>query len=520
MLTEIMADSMVPLKMIKYMKPNIYNTLLFIFCLFFATSCNERWEEMNTNPNQLKDLPDGYLFTSAIRGTFLDNMGRIQGDYSGQYAHIVTTDVFNREIDKYFDIHSSGDVDEDIFRAVYNGAILNISEVMKLTSEGQFKNEARHAQASIIAAYNFSKITDLFGDVPFKDAAKGKEGNVTPKYDKQEDIYSGLMDLLNSSLNVLKKSTQSQIYPSQFDPLYEGKLESWKRFGNSLKLRLAMRARLANPAKYEPIIVESLAEPLIETNQDNAKLTNYDNTNAQLYNPWYNKIIDYNANRFTMLWSDMFIETLRNSNDPRLGFFATKNNNGVYLGMPNGLLDIPYSQWSKNNTSRLKAQFVARDQPLYLLTASEVWFLRSEAALFSIGPSTDANAMYQNGIKTAMNQWGINSDLIDSYIIGTEGKLNGTKENQFKQIATQIWIGCVPNFLESWNTIRRTGYPEIKPRIDANYSKGVTNGVMPRRLKYPFTVEKITNGANIQEAIDRMGGSNKIDRPVWWDVKK
>lgn len=501
-------------------KPNIYLSAILIFCLFFATSCDERWEEMNTNPGQLKDLPDGYLFNSAIRGTFLDNMGRIQGDYSGQYAHIVTTDVFNREIDKYFDIHSSGDVDEGIFREVYNGAILNISEVMNLTKDGQYKNEARYAQASIIAAYNFSKITDLFGDVPFKEAAKGKEGNVTPKYDKQEDIYAGMIEMLNSSLNVLKKSTVNQIYPSQFDPLYGGKLEPWKKFGNSLKLRLAMRARLVNPAKYEPIIVSCLAEPLIETNQDNVKLTNYDNTNAALYNPWYNKIIDYNANRFTMLWSDMFIETLRSSNDPRLAFFATKNSNGVYLGMPNGLLDIPYSQWSKSNTSRLKAQFVARDQPLYILTASEIWFLRAEAALFSIGGSAEPNLKYQTGIKMAMEQWGIDNGQIDTYLKEKEGALIGTKENQFKQIATQIWIGCVPNFLESWNTIRRTGFPEIKPRTDASYSKGVTNGMVPRRLKYPFTVEKITNGANIQEAIDRMGGSNKIDKPVWWDVKK
>lgn len=504
------------MKRITKYHPNI----LLILSFLFVTSCADRWKEMNTNPNQLKDLPDGYLFNTAVRGTFLDAMGRIQGDYSGQYAHIVTTDVFNREIDKYNDIHSSGDVNEDIFRSVYNGAILNISEVIKLTGNGTYKNDSRNAQATIIAAYNFSKISDLFGDVPFKEASLGKDGIFTPKYDKQEDIYAGIIDMLNKSIDVLKKSTAAQIYPSQFDPLYGGKLEPWKKFANSLRLRLAMRARLANPTKYEPIIVASLTEPLIEDNQDNVKLTNYDNTNSQLYNPWYNKIIDYNANRITMLWSEKFIETLQNSNDPRLPFFATKNSKGNFLGMPNGLMDIPYSQWDKGNTSRLKAQFVARDQPLYILTASEVWFLRAEAALFSIGGEANTNTLFQKGIKTAMEQWAINAEEIESYIKSKEGALAGSKENQFKQIATQMWIGSVPNFLESWNTIRRTGYPEIKPRSDANYSKGVSNGLMPRRLKYPFTVEKITNGSNIQAAVDRMGGTNKIEQPVWWDVKK
>jgi hypothetical protein len=506
------------------MKKNMKNksispVSILLLCLFLVSSCDQRWEEMNTNPNNVIDLPDGYLFTSAIRGTFLDNIGRIQGDYSGQYAHIVTTDVFNREIDKYFDIHSSGDVDEDIFRSVYNGAILNISEVLDLTNSGKYKNDSKHAQASIIAAYNFSKLTDLFGDVPFTEASKGKEGTFTPKYEKQEAIYSGLIDMLNVSLSVLKNSNDTQIYSQQFDPLYFGKLESWKKFANSLKLRLAMRARFVNPSKYNPIIVSCLSEPLIESNDDNAKLTNYDNTNSQLYNPWYNKIIDYNANRFTILWSEMFIETLRSSNDPRLTYFATKNSSGKFLGMPNGLLDIPYSQWSKINTSKFSKEFVARDQPLYILTAAEVWLLRAEASLFSISGSVEANTMYQNGIDKAMEQWGINGELISTYLKSEEGILNGTQDNKFRQISTQLWIGCIPNFLESWNTIRRTGYPKIKQRTDPNYSKGVTNGALPKRLKYPFTVEKIANGVNLQEAIDRLGGSDKIDLPVWWDIK-
>lgn len=474
---------------------------------------------MNTNPNKVIDLPDGYLFTSAIRGTFLDNMGRIQADYSGQYAHIVTTDVFNREIDKYFDIHSSGDVDEAIFSSVYNGAILNISEVLDLTSSGKYKNEARYAQASIIAAYNFSKLTDLFGDVPFKEASKGKVGVFTPIYDTQEDIYAGMIDMLSESLVVLKNSTEGEIYPQLYDPLYAGNLESWKKFANSLRLRLAMRARFANPSKYEPIVAASLAEPLIESNADNVKLTNFDNTNSQLYNPWYNKIIDYNANRFNMLWSEMFIEILRDNNDPRLAFFATKNRNGNFLGMPNGLLDIPYSQWSKNNTSRFTEEFAARDQPLNILTSSEIWFLRAEASLFSIGSGGDANEMFQKGISQALEQWNISPENTESFLNEPESTLNGDKENQFRQISTQLWIACIPNFLESWNTVRRTGYPKIENRTNPSFSKGITDGVLPKRLKYPYTVEKITNGENLQAAIDRMGGSDKIDLPVWWDIR-
>jgi len=504
---------------VRNIKSKSFTNIMMVFALLLlAPSCDDRWAEMNTDPNQIVDLPDGYLFNSAVRGTFLDALSRIQADFGGQYAHMVTSDVFNREIDKYNDIHSQGDVQEDIFRSVYNGAVRNIREVLTLTKEGKYKNDVRHAQATVIDVVNIAKVTDLFGDVPFVQAAQGKSGTYTPAYDAQKDIYSGMIAMLTESLTILNNATPNQSYPQKFDPLFYGDLSAWKRFTNSMKLRLAMRARFKDPATYNPIIAECLTAPLIETNESNAKLETWDNANPTLYNPWYNKIIDYNANRFTILWSDMFISTLQTSNDPRLSFFATKNKNGVYLGMPNGLLDIPYSQWSKVNTSRFTDEFVARDQPLYLMTASEIWLLRAEAALFSIGQPADANTLYQTGIRMAMEQWNIPAGQISQYL-STEptATLAGSMDNQLNQISTQLWIAFAPNFAESWHTIKRTGYPIIPQRTDPNYSKGVTDGFLPRRLKYPFTVEKITNGANIQIAIDRMGGTDKIDTPVWWD---
>jgi hypothetical protein len=76
----------------------------------------------------------------------------------------------------------------------------------------------------------------------------------------------------------------------------------------------------------------------------------------------------------------------------------------------------------------------------------------------------------------------------------------------------------VPNAFESWSTIRRTGYPEIPQRDGVVLSKGVTNGFMPSRIKYPYTVEKAVNGDNLQQAITSMGG-DKIDIKLWWNKK-
>ncbi|HRX12741.1 MAG TPA: SusD/RagB family nutrient-binding outer membrane lipoprotein, partial [Draconibacterium sp.] len=80
------------------------------------------------------------------------------------------------------------------------------------------------------------------------------------------------------------------------------------------------------------------------------------------------------------------------------------------------------------------------------------------------------------------------------------------------------WISFVPNAFESWSTIRRTGYPEIPVRTSESLSKGVTNGLMPSRILYPYTVEKAVNGENLQQAVTNMGG-DKIDIKLWWSKK-
>jgi hypothetical protein len=346
----------------------------------------------------------------------------------------------------------------------------------------------------------------------------GKYDILKPVYDDQEEIYSDMMARLQEAITSLKAAEDSEIYSSAEDPLFAGDRDKWIRFANSLRLRLAMHARFVDPGTYENHIDECLGEVLIEDNSQNVKLEMQDSNNPDLYNPWHNKIIDYQAGLYTMNWSEKIIDALLDTNDPRLAFFAAKNKDDIYLGMPNGLNDIYYSGWSRSNSSVPTAEFFARDQPMYHMCASEIYLLRAEAALFNLGPG-DANDLYQTGIEMAMDQWSIEDSLVTKFLSGeAEASLNGDQENMFRQIATQLWISFVPSAFEGWTTIRRTGYPVIEQRTSDMYSKGVTDGYMPSRIKYPFTVEKSVNGENQDAAIENMGG-DKIDLQLWWDVR-
>ena len=284
------------MKSMKNRKFGIQRVLVLFLTLAMFSACDERWEEMNTDPNQLSSLSDEYLFTNAVRQTFRDQFERFDIDFGGQFGHIWISNSWNREADKYNDIQSQGDIYERVFQGVYNGPIRNIVEVMQMTGPGgEFENPARYAQASILGTLNFSRLTDFFGDIPYFEGGMGKYDILKPVYDDQEVIYADMVDRLQEAISVLKAASDSEIYSSLEDPLFAGDRDKWISFANSLRLRLAMHARFVDPGTYNAIISECLDEVLIEDNSQNVKLEMEDSNNTSLYNPWHAKIIDYQA---------------------------------------------------------------------------------------------------------------------------------------------------------------------------------------------------------------------------------
>jgi hypothetical protein len=498
------------------------NVLILALIMSGLTNCEERWEEMNTDPNRLTDLSDEYLFTSAVRGAFNDASGDIQVNFGGQYAHVYISNNWVREIDKYDDIWNH-DYAEQVFSGVYNSSIRNIVEVLKLTSEGEeYENRWRNVQAQIIGIISFSRLTDIYGDIPYTEGGMAKYGIEEPVYDTQEFIYNDMVERLENCIATLEESGAAEsIYPANLDPIFKGDLEKWIRFANSYRLHLAMRARFADPSTFEPVITECLSLALIESNDQNPTLETSD-SHSDLYNPWYWTWNSSQEGIYNLVWAERFIDILMETNDPRLSFFADKNPDGIYKGMPNGMTDEAFSAFNKKNASIPTGEFFAKDQPIYMITAAQIWLLRAETALFNVnGAGGDANLMYQTAIRLAMTQWDIDSDSIDTYLADEpEATLYGDQENMFRQISTQMWIASIPNAFESWCTIRRTGYPVIPQRTGPLLSPGVTDGYLPTRVSYPVTKELTINGENRQEAINRLpGGEDRIDTKLWWDKR-
>lgn len=485
--------------------------VLMISLVLFA-GCDEEFEDINTNPNAVTEIDDEYLFAKAVLSTLRGgNFHQLQFPFASQYGHYYVGQNNSMFIDRYYDYFMSAEY-KNLFQDFYFGPIRHINQVLAMTESGAEKeNPVRHSMAQIIAIANFAPLVDSYGSVPYTNGGYGQKGQLFPEYDSVESIYKDMLQKLGSAVTLLSSADAAKGYPGA-DPLYNNNMNNWVRFANSLRLRLAMRIRFAAPELANGIITECLAQPLIEENAQNARNENQDSDVGEFRNPIYEQYGFWN-------WkvSEFFVEQLKTAADPRLGIFVTPNSSGEYIGIPNGLSDSEIPKWNLTTISNPTDALVGKAATIYYLTAAEVWALRAEATLFGIVQG-DANTLYQTAIRKSMEQWGISAETTDSYIeTNAVATLAGSNEEQFKQIATQLWIAVLPNAQEGWSNIRRTGYPVIATRTAPKFELGVTNGTVPTRFRYPSSEVNINND-NYKKAIAEQG-ADLITTKLWWDKR-
>jgi len=481
--------------------------VLFLSCILGA--CSESLDEINIDPNRVTEIDDAYLFSSAVKNTFgsVQNERKLQLYFGSQYSHFyVVRNNSGRPHDKYLDYLFTDDYNVAM-KGSFTNAIKYSNKVVSMTSEKGTNNKLRNAMAKVVSICNYTRITDLYGNIPYTEGGWGDIGVLSPKYDEQEYIYKNMMNTLKECIEIIKNGDPLDGY-EDFDPLFDNHLENWTKFANSMRLRLAIRARFAAPEYSERVIAECLQDDLIENNDENARL--FSLNDAYHYNQWSEtwKVMPWKMSKYLVDW-------LSNSHDPRLTFWVAPNINGEYKGIENGMADDLFVTIKWEEISDPAPKLYAGDMPVHFLTAAEVSFNKAESELIING--SDANNYYQDGIRQTMSLWNIPLDSIDRFINEEpEGTLFGDTENMLRQIGTQKWLSLITNFTEAYSEIRRLDYPVIPKRTDSWLEKGDTDGYLPKRFLYPL--EEISlNPEHVNEAIAQQG-PNEITTRVWWDV--
>lgn len=475
------------------MKRNkITGSLLILICFFW--SCTTSLDDLRKDPEEI---------TNPNASSFLNNSLYQAVTHINRQAHTVNTQLAQvavmRELTGNNQIHRY-QINSSTFNAMWSTPyrqLLNFKEMRRVAEQRRDANYT--AIALTLEAWLISNITDVYGDVPYTDALKGMEGNTTPKFDTQKQIYDSIfvnLEKANALYDLTKPLTGDDLL---YNANVVANVTKWKRFTNALALRLLMRAEakgepyktklrdlLANPTKY----------PLMRNNDDGATLF-YTNI-TPFVNAFYDvRDLSFNGN---IKFSHSFIGQLASTNDPRLPIWANTVGGG-FVGMPVGyqLTDPGYRTGSYSTyLLDLKRSKYFGD----LMQYSEQQFLMAEAVVKGY-VAGNGKTYYDDAVGAALAYWGITDAA--GFLAHVDVNYNGTIE----RIMEQKYIALFGNGFQQWHEIRRTGYPIMIVGPDMQ-----NDGKPPKRLQYPSSV-LLYNKANYDAVVSRIGGDN-INIKMWW----
>ena len=360
-----------------------------------------------------------------------------------------------------------------------------------------------------------SNWTDIYGDIPFSEAFQGRNNVLKPKFDTQKEVYTQLFADLERA-NSLYDPSRALRYPNK-DLMYKGDIAKWRKFTNSLHMRLLMRlqnrdAEMGVSEKLREIVSNPARYPVMASNADNAALF-YTNVDPFIGHFGTTTLQSFTSNSHRM--AEHLVNLMNNTNDPRLGIYAVQQNN-EWTGLVSG---YPTTETNATNCAYLNKDVLGDyTSPYTFMRYDEVLFILSEAAFRGMipGGSAAAQQYYEQAVLASIDYW----DEINpspTYEI-TQAQKNAFMQivafdNTLEQILNQKYIALFWEGYEAWHEYRRTGYPNFK------IGKGTANdGVLPTRFIYPVTTVD-TNHENYLKAIANQGPDNMKTR-LWWARKQ
>lgn len=467
-----------------------------------ASACDAGLTEINENPNDPEVVPADNVFangtSAAVSRAFGANFNMtLTALWAQHMAKIQYIDEDRYDLrDQAVNTH---------WTAFYAGPLRDFQDVVNSGKANSRPNV--EAQGLVMRSWLFQIMTDAWGDIPYSEALQGTGETriVTPKYDTQEQVYTGILADLKRANDIITGGGQAV---AAGDLIYGGDVAHWKKFANSLRLRAAMRLSQVNPTLARTEAAAAITAGVFTSNDDNAMLHFTESAPSQ--SPLYLNQLGYGGQRDDHGVSATMVNTLKALNDPRLPVYAQPApSDGQYRGAMNGPTDANAAQI--NTISRLGEYFLSADWPAPLMTYAEVLFLRAEAAQRGY-VAADAAGLYREAIRASMEMYDIPTATINAYL--TQPSVAFNSATGLTQIAQQKWIALFMNGPEAYAEVRRLNAPVLAPA-----SGSVIGPRIPVRIFYP-TNEESYNKANLEAAVARNGGQGIPEgllTPVWWD---
>lgn len=481
--------------------------ILSIVALFLVQCTKVDFGDTNINPNQPTENLTNALLSNALFVTGGTSTAITPGYYIQHYSDIQYTDG------------SRYGTTEFSYTAFYTGTLHNLERIISLNTNVVTRasvalygnNDNQIAVAKLMKAYTYHQMIDRWGHIPFSQAFKPGEFDF-PKFDSTESIYNGLFNIIDEALGQIQASESG---PTG-DIMFNGNMNRWSQFGNTLKLVMALRLSEASAEMTTLSGINNYAQTKFNealsgaiSNQSQDILFRYlaDDAND---NPWEDR---YNGNRapdFTV--SKTLVDFLQDPrrNDPRLPQYAdeVRNAPGTYVGMeyaviaPNvdrGDISLLTSNIANNQTA-----------PGYVFTYAQVAFAKAEAVLKG-WISGNAETFYYEGIKASMDQWNVSDSNYQTYI--TQPAVVWNNARALELIAEQKWVALFMQPFEAWAEWRRLDLPRLTPAASP-----INGTAIPVRYGYSSTISD-NNRVELENAIAAQGLPilNDLSTKLFWD---
>ena len=247
------------------------------------TACTSHFESWNINPNEVTpeqmerdNLKTGAYFTQMERGIFV--VGKDKGGLFEE-TQMLTGDIFASYFAPVKTWDYAGTEDNDCYKlyrqwynSPFNNAYTEVMQPWQSIVENTDEVSPARALATIVKVFGMSRITDKYGPIPYSKFGTG----IHVAYDSQKDVYYRFFEELADAIDVLTgyNSRTSEPYMERYDYIYNGRVEKWIKFANTLRLRLAMRISYVDETKARTEIEAAIGHSigLMTSVDDNAVL--------------------------------------------------------------------------------------------------------------------------------------------------------------------------------------------------------------------------------------------------------
>lgn len=488
--------------------------IIILITVIFIGSCDNGFEEINVNPTKPTQLSPSTKLTfvqlytggSSYVASLFYNMIHLM-----QYVQHLN----NTSYDTF--LYKPGNTNQ-LFEEQFNNTVKNVVDLeFQLETSEAPTAKIDLAIVKVQRVLIFSRLTDAYGDIPYSEAGKGfLEGIRFPKYDEQKFIYEDMLSTLEQAATTLSSGGNSSF--GSADLFFKSDIVKWKKFANSLMLRLAMRLVKVDNASAKAWATKAISGGVMTSNDDIAYIKYEDSPDigGPNVNPLTRGFSSRVINQVKI--SKTLMDFMKPKNDPRVSVLFSTPAGDTTFALQEGQELNNRTRGAANSKPNINifggTGNIIYDAPLFFQTYAEVEFMLAEAAERWGLAGGNVESHYKKGVTAAMQYLsiyghGVNitQTQIDNYLIANPF----VPADALKMINEQYWVATFGNGIETFSNWRRSGYPALVPH---NVATPLNGGVIIRRLPYPGS-EKLNNPDKVAEAISRQG-DEMTDR-MWWD---